>query len=222
MRSPSQTKLVNTSAVLVGACQLVPLPFVDDLLEARILKSMLRRIFAKHGHKLTSEQIKTLSRDRKGVLATTAGLARGLVMKPIKKIFRYVFFVFTARGISRKIAATALLGRAAETVASSPEFSSTSDLSLIREAYLSALEELDLGFADNFAVLVKRQKETPVIPETNLAEGPETRPSVSINRSELRREVREFSEILSRKEVRDHLQTFDALFQRNLISGAAA
>ena len=219
IKTPSgSSKLVNTSAVLVGACQLVPLPFIDDVIETRILRGMLRRIFAKHGHKLTREQIKTLSHDRKGVLATTAGLARGVVMKPIRKLFRYVFFAFTARGISRKIAATVLLGRAAETVASSPNFTERSDLGRIRDAYLKALEELDLGFADNFSVLINRQRKNPVIPtdpETDL--GGET-PQVRINREELNREVADVTQILEKPSVKDHLHAFDALFRRNLPS----
>lgn len=78
-----------THAVLVGLTPLIPVPFVDDLVRGHLMRRMVRALAAAHGRSLSNEEVQALTEDRGGCLGGCAGQ---LVLYPIKKIFRKVFY----------------------------------------------------------------------------------------------------------------------------------
>lgn len=86
----SNRQQLITHAVLVGLTPLIPIPVVDDLVKGHLTRRMVRALAASHGRSLSAEDMETLTGERGG------GFLRGcvgqVVVYPLKKIFRKVFF----------------------------------------------------------------------------------------------------------------------------------
>ncbi len=84
----NQNSLV-THAVLVGLTPLIPVPFVDDLVKAHLLRRMVIALAASHARSVRPQDVETLIEDRGGC---ALGCLGQVVLYPLKKIFRKVFF----------------------------------------------------------------------------------------------------------------------------------
>ncbi len=84
-------RTILTHAVLVGLSQLIPIPFVDDLVQSDLERRLIRSLADLHGLSLTEGDIEVLANeDRAPWLSRTA---KGMVLYPVKKIFRKTFFL---------------------------------------------------------------------------------------------------------------------------------
>jgi uncharacterized protein (DUF697 family) len=98
-------------AVLAAACQFIPIPFVDDLAERRVRRAMVSKLLAARGRAFDADAVVPLWKDEGGgVLSKVGGFAKGLVLKPVKKLLRTVFIVFTIRRAILEAAEMLLLG----------------------------------------------------------------------------------------------------------------
>ena len=85
---------ITTSAIMAGICALSPVPFIDDLFIGAIRRHAVRRIFRARGKELTWGQARALTRSNRNVVL---GCLLGVVVYPIRKIFRKVFYIFTVK-----------------------------------------------------------------------------------------------------------------------------
>ena len=102
---------IAADSLKTGAYQLIPLPFVDDWLTARQRKGMVRAILETRGLTYDSAVPRLLAGGSLSFTARLGSLAKGLVLKPLRKVFRTVFFWLSARRAARAILETYFLGR---------------------------------------------------------------------------------------------------------------
>jgi hypothetical protein len=82
------------TSLLAGVCPLIPVPWGDDWVLALVRRAGLRRLFRQGGAEPSAAQLAVLTTDRSSWLH---GCFAGLVLYPIKRIFRKVVFVFTIK-----------------------------------------------------------------------------------------------------------------------------
>src|SRR5688572_30437195 len=97
-------------AMLVGLCQFIPVPFVDDWIQQRLLERVVRCVLRGRGRMFPAEDLRPLYTSQHGLLGTAGSAARALVLKPMKKLFRTVLIVFGARRAALEAAEVLLLG----------------------------------------------------------------------------------------------------------------
>src|ERR671912_751047 len=85
----SQRGLV-THAIFVGLTPLIPVPVVDDLAQAYFRRRLVRTLAASHGRTLSAEELDALTSEPGG--GCLRGCAVQVVLYPLKKIFRKIFF----------------------------------------------------------------------------------------------------------------------------------
>jgi hypothetical protein len=81
-------------SLFAGVCPLIPVPWVDDFVLARVRRAAFRRLFRQGGAEPSSVQLAELTADRSSWLR---GCFAGLVLYPLKRIFRKIIFVFTLK-----------------------------------------------------------------------------------------------------------------------------
>ena len=74
---------------------LIPLPFVDDMVQARLERRMVRQLAEAHGLRIWEEEIRILAEGPKRNVV--AGIAKGVVLAPVKRILRKVFIVLLGK-----------------------------------------------------------------------------------------------------------------------------
>lgn len=81
-------------SLFAGVCPLIPVPWVDDFALRRVRRAGFRRLFRQGGAEPTSFQLDELTTDRS---SWWRGCFSGLVLYPLKRIFRKIIFVFTLK-----------------------------------------------------------------------------------------------------------------------------
>ena len=79
-------------SVLAGATPLIPVPFLDDIVLARVEKAMVAAIFAGHGHTLNDQEVEALVKEPPSGCFLLGCFSKAILW-PIKKIIRKVLFV---------------------------------------------------------------------------------------------------------------------------------
>lgn len=94
--APPGTPRVATApaALMCGLVLLIPLPWVDEYLERRVTRGLLRDVARARGVELDDAALDALVEDRTSV---AAGIAWAILKWPFKKLFRTVFFVLAAK-----------------------------------------------------------------------------------------------------------------------------
>jgi hypothetical protein len=119
--------ILVTHAVLTGLTPLIPIPFVDDLVYTYFLRSMVQRLAAAHSVELSPEAVRALSTQEGG--SCLLGCAGTVVLYPLKKIFRKIFFFLewkrAADIISRTYYQGFLIDAALQTGALRPDTAAT-------------------------------------------------------------------------------------------------
>jgi len=82
--------ILVTHAVLTGLTPLIPIPFVDDMVYSHFMRSMVRQLASTHGASLSQEASNSLTEQRGGCFAL--GCVGSILLFPLKKIFRKIFF----------------------------------------------------------------------------------------------------------------------------------
>jgi hypothetical protein len=85
---------IQKFAPVVGACALMPLPFVDALLRRAALKAAYRRLLTDAGLDAASPTLRSLLRERTNL---ALGCLVAIVWWPIKKLFRTIIFVLLVK-----------------------------------------------------------------------------------------------------------------------------
>ena len=97
--------------VIVGLLEMLPVPFVDDFLQERALRHLVEKLLADHGRTFDPAEAEPLwAGEDSGIFAKAGGFVKGLVMKPVKKLFRTVTLVFAVRRAALDGAEALLLG----------------------------------------------------------------------------------------------------------------
>lgn len=88
---PKKTqRIIATHAVLAGLTPLIPVPVVDDLAKNFFRQRLVRSLAAAHGRTLSGADAEALASEREtGCLGGCVGT---LVLYPLKKVFRKIFF----------------------------------------------------------------------------------------------------------------------------------
>ena len=87
-----------------GLCPLIPLPFVDDWLIARLRRRLITEALSERGLKITPSETARLAADP-GI--TLSGCLWAIVLWPIKKLLRMVLFFLMAKSCLDAAAETA-------------------------------------------------------------------------------------------------------------------
>jgi len=94
-----------------GASEFIPLPFVDEWLIKKQRRAMAASILERRGMVFDEDVPKFLASDHRALSQRLGSFTRGLVMKPLKKVFRTVLFWLTVRNASRTAMETYFLAR---------------------------------------------------------------------------------------------------------------
>lgn len=104
--------ILSRSALLRGLCYLIPVPFLDDFVAQRVLKHMVASLLKAHGRDYAPKRVSVFYEgESKGCFAMAWDFAWGLIIKPIKKLFKTIFFVLAIRDVAVGIGSTLFLGR---------------------------------------------------------------------------------------------------------------
>ncbi len=102
----SHLRTVVFYSVLAGACPLIPVPFLDDLVLKQVLRRMVRSLTRAAGLKLRTRRVATLAGTRRPfrALGCLLGLvlagAVKIIVKLITRIFRKILFVLTLKDVT--------------------------------------------------------------------------------------------------------------------------
>jgi hypothetical protein len=89
-KESANQNLITTHAVLVGLTPLIPIPLLDDMAKSYFQRRLVRKLAEKYNLNLSTKDIKTLADDTdSGCLLGCLGM---VLLYPIKKIFRKIFF----------------------------------------------------------------------------------------------------------------------------------
>lgn len=100
-------------AILTGICRFIPVPFLDDIVAERVRKHLISSLLRLHRKTKPASHYGALYKDGSAsCLGSAFGFGRGLILKPIKKLFRTIFFFLTIRDASLQMTRVYLLGRA--------------------------------------------------------------------------------------------------------------
>ncbi len=91
---PASRSQITMAAILAGICALSPIPFLDDLVIGAIRRHLVGRLFGAHGVRLSWRQRRALTRTHRNLLV---GCLLGVLVYPVRKIFRKVFYVFAVK-----------------------------------------------------------------------------------------------------------------------------
>jgi hypothetical protein len=90
MEQTKQTTIL-TYSVLVGLSPLVPVPFVDDWLVNYFRRRLVRSLASTHGQQFSDKSVSLLA-DESGGKGCLFGCLSMVILYPLKKIFRKVFY----------------------------------------------------------------------------------------------------------------------------------
>ncbi|MCO5169707.1 MAG: hypothetical protein M9894_25495 [Planctomycetes bacterium] len=101
------------AALFTAAAVLVPLPLVDDLLVRRSRAHLVATLLRAHGRDVDPARLAPLWQGR-GCLDRCLGLPFKLLLWPLKKLLRTVFFFLGIRAAALDVGRTLALGRAVD------------------------------------------------------------------------------------------------------------
>jgi hypothetical protein len=79
----------------VGLTPLIPLPFVDDMVQTRLLRRMVRQLADGHALRVWDEEVRLLAETPSKNLV--ASIAKKVVLSPFKKVLRTAFFLLSGK-----------------------------------------------------------------------------------------------------------------------------
>ena len=99
-------------ALLAALCQFIPIPFLDDVAGDRVVRRLVDKLLDRNGRSFGAEAVAPLYEGpSQGVMGRVGGFAKGLIMKPVKKVLRTALIVVTIRRALMTAAQVVLLGR---------------------------------------------------------------------------------------------------------------
>jgi len=103
---------VHRHSFQTGVFEFIPLPFVDEWLIVRERRSLVKKVLMSREVEFEEEVPKLLADGgRKSLMGRLGGIARGLVLKPLRKVLRTVFLWLTIRRAVLNVVETYFLAR---------------------------------------------------------------------------------------------------------------
>ncbi|GHC67250.1 hypothetical protein AAFN60_11430 [Roseibacillus persicicus] len=102
---------VHRQSAQTAGFEFIPLPFIDDWLINRERRNLVRKILQQRGIQYDAKSVKILSGSGTSLFGKLGGMAKGLVLKPIIKLYRSVLFWLTIRRAVLTFAETYFLAR---------------------------------------------------------------------------------------------------------------
>ena len=94
-----------------GVYEFIPLPFVDEWAIKKHRKSMIESILKKRGITFEKEVPELLAGGGQSFFSRLGSMGRGLILKPLRKLFRSVLFWMTAKKAARTAMVTYFMAR---------------------------------------------------------------------------------------------------------------
>ncbi|MGE9267683.1 MAG: hypothetical protein ACQKBY_06265, partial [Verrucomicrobiales bacterium] len=94
-----------------GAYAFIPLPFLDDWLIKRQRRKMAQAVLESRGISYDRKAPRLIVEEDRPLFARLGSLMKGLVMKPLKKLFRTVLIWLTAKNAARTVMVSYFLAR---------------------------------------------------------------------------------------------------------------
>ena len=91
-------------ALLCGLTMLIPLPWLDEYVERRVTRHLLHGLAEARATPLSPEVLHVLTEDRSSLML---GCLYAVVLWPVKKLFRTVFYFLTVKDVFDAIARAA-------------------------------------------------------------------------------------------------------------------
>ncbi|MDF1811114.1 MAG: hypothetical protein P1V20_02840 [Verrucomicrobiales bacterium] len=108
----SKVPSFSRTSFQTGVFRLIPIPFVDDFLINRTRRRLVEKALRKADLRFEGDVPKIIaSWEQRSFGQRIGSIMKGLILKPLKKLFRTVFFWFTVRDAGRTAAESYLLGR---------------------------------------------------------------------------------------------------------------
>ncbi len=157
-------RLFAGTSLQTGAFQFIPLPFVDDWLTARQRWAMVRSILNERGISYDGDVPRLLAGGGRSLVARAGSLAKGAVMKPMRKILRTTLFWMTVRRAALVVVETYLLARFLHLPALGGQHLTADDGRRLARIFEEISQNLDLKAARDVVEKVNRilAKEKPV------------------------------------------------------------
>ncbi|MFC7337522.1 hypothetical protein ACFQY0_10070 [Haloferula chungangensis] len=94
-----------------GIYEFIPVPFFDDWLISRERRQIVRTILQRRGLGFDDHVVRILAGGGRSFSSRLRSFAKGLMMKPLRKIMRTALFWLTARRAAKNVVATYFLAR---------------------------------------------------------------------------------------------------------------
>lgn len=144
------------AAVATGAARFIPLPFVDDWVASFSRRQLVASVLKRHGRCFATSDLKGLYDDGGSLLGLPFRVAKGLVLAPIKKLFRTVFFVFALRDVALAVGKTVALGHTLDRALGLGGFRDDDTRAQRRDEARRLRKALDVAYAKIDERLVRR------------------------------------------------------------------
>jgi len=221
-----ENSIISSAAVFTAASRLIPFPFLDDIVEDRVRLFMLSALLKQHGVSLPSKELRPIYNKDTGCIAGALGFGVNLLLKPLRKIFRTIFFILTIRDVSLHVADTILLGRAIDRILADKtpkKLSLTNDIEKIREAFLTASTHVDRKLAKHlFDSLWDQRKHFKKLGSfTRKAFAKERTEEIHLDgdqQTTIDQDVQIINEALDDDRSKDFLAKFDAKFDEIILA----
>jgi hypothetical protein len=229
--------ILARSALFAGLCLLVPVPFLDEILAQRARRHMVSSLLAWHGSATSPSELKLLwAGPSAGCLRGALGLLGKLLIWPIKKLLRTVFFFLAARVAAMEVSRCYLLGRTVDRLLRAGRFAGPQvqqEATAAARAFETAFRHLDRRFvamagSQLIAALKGVGAGTIRAVRDLMKRVPEsqTQPEIAALPAEEQAEVRSllerFQAILTRPEVQEFVEDFDRRFDTALRDTSAS
>ena len=96
-QAPATDTVILSHAAIAGLCELIPIPWVDSLLQKRVKRRMVEHLAEAHALDLWESELHDLiDPDSTGWLKKAG---KALLLRPLKRILRKIFFVLNGKKI---------------------------------------------------------------------------------------------------------------------------
>jgi len=108
---PKPSIRVHGASLGTGASEFIPVPFLDEWMIKKQRRAMIGMILSKRGMTFEKDVPMILTGSGRTLIGRLGSMSRGLILKPLKKLFRTVFFWLAARSAARTAMVTYFLAR---------------------------------------------------------------------------------------------------------------
>lgn len=229
-------QILSRSAILTGIAGFIPVPFLDDYAAERVRQHMVVSLLKRQGLS-HANYLRPLYRESISCIGSVFQFVRSLIVKPVRKLFRTLFFFLAIRSVTLQMARVYLLGRAIDLCLQNNSIQSEKDVLRFSPAFAKTFEGTDRKFFTHLleqtgrglAPFQKGAREVMrrIFREKRKAEekgAPDSQQFAKLTDEEQARldaEAERLAETLKQEEVAGFLARFDAKFLNNFRQSSA-